>query len=235
MRTVGRLVAWFAVCSSATVGVTAAVRARPIDRPATVAVPAERGPVVELTSPGAPPPRCGRVIVIGDSLTDNASPWLTRGLREAGYTAHVDAQPSREIGGRRPPPYSGTAAARAARATFGEADCWVIALGSNDLLHLNDAATAGALVDTLLAEVSPGARVWWTNVDFHRDPRYRIDFPGRTAIFNAELDARAAAGRLVVIDWYSYAEANLHWFFDPVHVDRAGSIARAAQLVAALG
>jgi len=196
---------------------------------------AQRGAAEQVTAPSPPPPRCARVIVIGDSLMDNAEPWLVKALKAAGYDALVDAQPSREIGWRRNPPYSGVAAARAARATFGEADCWVVALGSNDLAWFGGTPTAaGALIDLMLAEVSPGARVWWVNVDYHRDRRYSIDFPGRTATFNAEIAARAA-GRLTVIDWYSFAEANQHWFFDPVHVNRTGSIARADQTVAALG
>jgi len=193
-------------------------------------------PAEQVTEPAPAPLRCARVVVIGDSLMDNAEPWLVKGLKAGGYDAFVDAQPSREIGLRRAAPYSGVLAARAARASFGEADCWVIALGSNDLLHgAGDPAVAARLVDEQLAELTPEARVWWVNVDYHRDPRYDVDFPGRAAVFNAAVDAAAAAERLTVIDWYSYAEQNLQWFFDPVHVDRDGSIARAGQTIAALG
>jgi hypothetical protein len=112
----------------------------------------------------------------------------------------------------------------------------MIALGSNDLLHgAGEPATAQAMMDEMLAAITPDALVWWVNVDYHRDPRTSFDFPTATLSFNAELDARAAADPdLHVIDWYSYAEANLDWFFDPVHVDRTGSIARAEQAVAAL-
>jgi len=181
------------------------------------------------------PQRCDRVVVIGDSLMDNARPWLVTGLRDAGYTFHIDAQPSREIGNRRHAPYSGVLAARQVRATWGDADCWVIALGSNDLLSQGgEPAVAAALIDELLAELTPGARVWWMNVAYHRDPRYDVDFPRRTAGFNAAAAAAAAEGRVTLIDWYGLAEANPRWFFDPVHVDRTGSIARAALTVAAL-
>ena len=92
-----------------------------------------------------------------------------------------------------------------------------------------------AVLDEMLAVISPGAHVWWVNVDYHRDPRTSFDFVGATAVFNAELDASAASNpQLHIIDWYTYAEGNLQWFFDPVHVDRTGSIARANQIVEAL-
>jgi hypothetical protein len=72
-------------------------------------------------------------------------------------------------------------------------------------------------------------------VDYHHDPRTGYDMVAATGRFNAALDARdAALPRLIVLDWYTLAEANRHWFFDPVHVDRAGSIARAKWTVAAL-
>jgi hypothetical protein len=207
-----------------------------IDGAANVDEPAERGSAFQATDTFPPPPGCSRVVVIGDSLTDNAEPWLREGLRDAGFVHFVDAQPSRRIPARVPAPYSGVRAALAARSSWGEAECWMIALGSNDLFHGGgEPATARALFDEMLGAITPGARVWWVNLDYHRDPRTSFDFPGATLSFNAELDARAAADPMFdVIDWYSYAEANLHWFFDPVHVDRAGSIARAEQAVAAL-
>lgn len=207
-----------------------------LDRAATVDRQAARGTAFQATPTVPPPPGCDRVIVIGDSLMDNAGPWLRAELADAGFEYFVDAQPSRRIPARVAAPYSGVRAALAARAGWGEAGCWVVALGSNDLYWGGgDAATARAMIDEMLAAVTPGARVWWVNVDYHRDPRTSFDFPQASRVFNAELEARAAADpTLSVIDWYAHAEANLHWFFDPVHVDRTGSIARAVQTVAAL-
>jgi hypothetical protein len=122
------------------------------------------------------------------------------------------------------------------RATFGEAECWVVALGSNDLIFGgDDPATATAMIDEMVGAVTPGAAVWWVNVNYHRDPRTNFAFVAATQSFNATLAARAADDpMLTVIDWYTLSEANLGWFFDPVHVDRTGSIARAQQTVAAL-
>ena len=209
-----------------------------IDDAASAVARPERGDQFQtrpVPPPSGPPP-CERVIVVGDSLTDNARWWLNQGLRTTGFTQLVDAHHSRRIPASVRAPYSGVTAALGIRATWGEASCWVVALGSNDLVHgANTPATVNAVLNEMLEVVSPGAHVWWVNVDYHRDPGTSFDFGGATAVFNAELDARATSDpRLHVIDWYTYAEANRHWFFDPVHVNRIGSIARANQIVEAL-
>jgi hypothetical protein len=233
----GRRRRWLAVTVAVIVlpstAVAVAIR---FDRGAIVTEHADRGVAFQATPTLPPPPGCHRVVVVGDSLMDNAEPWLRAGLGTAGFTYFVDAQPSRRIPGTVRAPYSGVRAAAAIRASWGEADCWMIALGSNDLYHgAGQPEVADAMIDEMLGAVTPGAHVWWVNVDYHRDPRTSFDFPAATAVFNARLDLRAAAATdFEVIDWYSYAEANLQWFFDPVHVDRTGSIARAEQAVAAL-
>ncbi len=198
--------------------------------------PSQRGEQVQIRQPPDPPLRCERVIVIGDSLTQNWQWHLDRGLREAGFTAKVDAQHSRRIPASVAAPYSGVRAAWTVRATFGEAECWVVALGSNDLSHgADDPGAAGALITEMLAAVTPGADVWWMNVNYHRQAGWPFNFPGATATFNGVLDARAAADpKLHVIDWYGYSEGNLWWFFDPVHVTETGTIARSRQIVDAL-
>jgi hypothetical protein len=177
------------------------------------------------------------VAVIGDSLMDNARWYLQGELTAAGFDHVIDAQPSRRIPDTVRAPYSGVTAARAVRSTWGEADCWVIALGSNDLIFgAGDPAVAASLIDSMLSSTTPDSRVWWVNLDYHLDPRYAFDFVGATAVFNQRLAARAAIdAELTVIDWYSLAEQHPWWFFDPVHVDAAGSRARAEQVVTALG
>lgn len=207
-----------------------------IERPAEVSEPAARGVAFRATDTLPPPPGCARVVVIGDSLTDNAEPWLRSELESAGYDFFVDAQPSRRIPERVSAPYSGVRAALAARGTFGDADCWMIALGSNDLVFGGgEVSTAHALIDEMLAAVSAGASVWWVNVNYHRDPRTSFDFVAATATFNAVLADRAAHDPdLTVVDWFTLSEAHPEWFFDPVHVDRAAGIVRAEFTVAAL-
>ncbi len=207
-----------------------------IHRGATVSEPADRGVPFQATDTLPPSPGCERVVVIGDSLTDNSAPWIRAELGSAGYEFVVDAQPSRRILERVRAPYSGVRAARAVRATFGEAGCWMVALGSNDLVYGGGArAEANRMIDEMLAAVTPGASVWWVNVNYHRDPRSGFDFVAATSTFNSVVADRAATDPdLHLVDWYSLSEANLDWFFDPVHVDRVGSIVRAEFTVAAL-
>ncbi len=175
---------------------------------------------------------CERVAVIGDSLMDNARWHLRSALDGAGLTSVIDAQPSRRIPESVRAPYSGVIAARQVRATWGEADCWVIALGSNDLIFGGGEATvASALIDSMLATVSPGSTVWWVNLDYHLDPEISFDFVGATTRFNGALLRSEQAGKLTVIDWYSLAEAHLDWFFDPVHVNTGVASQARAKLV----
>jgi hypothetical protein len=203
----------------------------PLELGAQAYTPATRGESFQLRPR---PDACRRVVVIGDSLMDNAAPWLRSELQAAGFVSLVDAQHSRRIPATIRAPYSGVTAARAARATWGEADCWVVALGSNDIIF-GGATIADTLIDEMIRAVTPMSRVWWVNLNYHHDPRAGVNLPLATSVFNAALDRRAATDPLVdVIDWFSYSEANLHWFFDPVHVDRTGSIARAVQTVSAI-
>ncbi len=217
-------------------GIAATAFAGGIQEAAEVSEPAARGVAFRATDTLPPPPGCARVVVIGDSLTDNAEPWLRSELQSAGHDFFVDAQPSRRIPERVSAPYSGVRAALAARATFGDAGCWMIALGSNDLVFGGgDVPAANELIDEMLGAVSPGASVWWVNVNYHRDPRTSFDFVAATATFNAVLVDRAASDPdLHVIDWFTLSEAHPEWFFDPVHVGRSASIVRAEFTVAAL-
>ena len=223
------LVAFAAITSS---GVTALT----IGTAAEVTKSAVRGSQVQVAEAVPAPSGCRRVAVIGDSLSDNSRPWLVSGLSEAGFTAVVDAQPSRRIPSSVRAPYSGVRAATEVRATFGEADCWVVALGSNDLPYGGlDRESITMWFNEMLGAVTPGAHVWWVNLDYHRDPRWAFDFVRSTSVFNTALAERAVEDPdLDLIDWHALAEANVQWFFDPVHVDRTGSIARAHQTVDAL-
>ncbi len=180
---------------------------------------------------------CTRAWVIGDSLTVGSAPTLRSGLDGLELEAAlVDGVINRRIPATAP--VSGVLAARAIRATNGEADCWVIALGTNDISGGVTASRARALVAEMLAEVTPKARVWWVNVDFRPVEGAAVDYAAATQTFNAVLNERAASDpRFEVIDWYTLAESHPEWFLksdgtaDPVHVNSAGYTARAAQVV----
>ena len=165
-------------------------------------------------------------------VEDNARWYLRQALGRNRFDYVIDAQPSRRIPDTVRAPYSGVTAARLVRATWGEADCWVVALGSNDLIF--SGGSPGVAV-SMIAVVTPGSRAWWVNLNYRRDPRYSFDFAGATAVFNEHLLARAAVtARLTVIDWHTLSAQHPGWFFDPVHVDSVGSRSRAEQVVAAL-
>lgn len=180
---------------------------------------------------------CTRVWVIGDSLTVGSAAALRSGLDRLDMEAElVDGANNRRISATAP--ISGVLAARSIRATNGEANCWVIALGTNDISNgVTTTTRARAAVAEMLAEVTPKARVWWVNVDY-RSLDQSTYYPDATRTFNAVLNERAASDlRFAVIDWYTLAESHPEWFLKPdgtvdaVHVNSAGYTARAAQVV----
>jgi lysophospholipase L1-like esterase len=212
-----------------------------------VAVPlAARADISDLGAPGAratePAVRinrlCTRVWVIGDSLTVGSAAALRSGLDGLELDAHlVDGANGRRIPATAS--ISGVLAARSIRASKGEANCWVIALGTNDVNSgVTTTTRARAVVAEMLAEVTPNARVWWVNVDFRSIEGAAVDYPAVTKTFNAVLNERAAADlRFQVIDWYTLAKSHPEWFLkpdgtaDPVHVSSTGYTARAAQVI----
>ena len=114
-----------------------------ISGPVAAISQAVRGEQVQL-APAPTMPACARVAVVGDSLTAASRSSLVSELDRAGIDNVVDGQVSRRIPAAVRDPYSGVSATRRIRATWGEADCWVIGLGSNDLESGDD--------DTILAE-----------------------------------------------------------------------------------
>jgi len=186
-----------------------------------------RGEQVQL-APAPTMPPCSRVAAVGDSLTAASRSSLVSELDRAGLDNIVDGQVSRRIPAAVRDPYSGVSATRRIRATWGEADCWVIGLGSNDLESgADDPIRAARWIDEQMAAVTPGARVWWLNVYYRYEAGNAFDFPSATAVFNGVLAQRAAADPLLeVLDWFSLVEMNPGWLVDGVHVRAEGYLAR---------
>lgn len=167
--------------------------------------------------------------VVGDSLTAGSAGALRVGLAGLQVEYVVDGVISRRV------TPGGVTTARAIRTASGEADCWVIALGSNDIYGNGRSITptsATSVIETMLAVVSPGARVWWVNINV-RDSAVNIVSSG---VFNSSLEDRDRAHTdFSVIDWYTVSHGNPSWFAnDGVHFTSAGYRARAEQILAAI-
>lgn len=194
---------------------------------------AQVGPLATLRSPGAratePAVRlnrlCAKVWMIGDSLTVGSDAAIRKGFDGLPIVYVVDATSGLSVSPQ------DVQKATAIRATYGEADCWVIALGTNDIAGggVTTPTRADKMIDTMLAEVSPKARIFWVNVNL----RSNDATIAATKVVNAALDARAAQNAsFQVIDWYNLSQNNLRWFAaDGVHYSSAGYSARAAQIV----
>ncbi len=180
---------------------------------------------------------CKRVWVVGDSLTVGSDAALRSGLTRLGVDFVVDGVGARRVSvNALPASRSGVLTARSIRAASGEADCWVVALGTNDINSgVTTPTRARATIAEMLAEIPTPARVWWVNVDFRSIEGAALDYPAITQMFNAALSQRDAAdARFRVIDWYTLAQNHPEWFVDAVHVNSVGYTARGALIVDAL-
>ncbi len=180
---------------------------------------------------------CKRVWVVGDSLTVGSDTALRSGLTRLGVDYVVDGVGARRVSvNALPAARSGVLAARSIRATSGEADCWVVALGTNDINSgVTTPTRAQATIAEMLTEIPTPARVWWVNIDFRAIEGAGVDYPAMTQMFNAALAQRDAAdARFRVIDWYTLAQSHPEWFADAVHVTSAGYSARGELIVNSL-
>ncbi len=179
---------------------------------------------------------CRRVWIVGDSLTIGSAAKIRSQLTAIDVENIVDGVNGRRVSATAPGLLSGVIAARTIRATNGEADCWVVALGTNDLSNgVTTSAKSKAAISEMMAEIPTPARVWWVNVDFHAVEGSTVDYPAATQTFNTALAQRDASdARFTVIDWYALAEGHREWFVDAVHVTNAGHSARASLIVDSL-
>lgn len=109
---------------------------------------------------------------------------------------------------------------------------WRLTVSESPTTHTRRPAYAGSVIETMIAEVSPGARVWWVNINV-RDSSTNIVSSG---VMNSSLgDRHLADPDFAVIDWYTVSQSNPTWFAnDNVHYTSAGYRARADQIVEAI-
>lgn len=175
---------------------------------------------------------CRRIAVVGDSLTEGSAAPLRTGLAPYASSLTIDAKRGRRIPGDVQRPYSGVLAVRDIRATTGDADCWIIALGTNDIPWVHypgqygttSTAAATNIISSLMTEINRtrSHRVLWVNVN-------RRDYPTATRTFNAALARRPD---LTVIDFYTRSQLNPAWFAnDGIHLTATGYNQRAALII----
>lgn len=172
-----------------------------------------------------PPPTCTAVAHLGDSTSVMMRQPLRAAYAEQGWTdVVIDAGGGRGVFHKVGADVSGLRAVERIRAT-GFTGCWVVALGINDVLNLDEGdrhtveQTVGALLDAIGA-----APVLWATVHL---PRH--------AATAARLNAAIGAdGRAVVFDWDTVVSADPTLQLpDLVHYTSRGSLTYAAGLAAA--
>ena len=198
-----------------------------IDSPAGAAG-ASLAPAERLRLPG-----CMRVVILGDSLTVGAAKYHRLQLENASLVGTVDGRIGRRVAKTSDPTMSGVLSAARIRRDWGDADCWVVALGTNDYYvgWSDTVAEVTRLIEQQLGAITPDARVWWVNV---RDASSTAALAGSQRFNQALVDRAAVDDRFQVVDWYSLFRANAGWSGDGIHVGTAGSIARAALVARAL-
>ena len=145
----------------------------------------------------------------------------------------VDGRNGRRISATAGEALSGVLSAQRIRRDWGDADCWVVALGTNDYYvgGSRTVAVATDLIEQQLGAITPNARVWWVNV---RDTSSAEALAGSQRFNQALADRTTIDDRFEVVDWYTLFRANPGWSGDGIHVGTTGSVARAALVARAL-
>ena len=171
-----------------------------------------------------------RVSVIGDSLTIGTMPYQSAAFSNAGWghTA-IEAFNSRGIRTKlKKDHYTGLTSVDAIRATSGDSDLWVVALGSNDA-GIYAKAKHAEVIGMMMDKIGSGHTVMWVTV-------YLPKAPPRQNNWNQALatEATERGDEMFVFDWASLAEKNPHWLADDqVHYTNKGYQQRASAIAQA--
>ncbi len=150
--------------------------------------------------------------VIGDSITQEATPVLRALLRSDGFsTVEIDAERSRRIQVGSGTPRAGLLVLQDLLAAGFAPDAWVFALGTNDIGSYATAEDFGELIRSMLLLVPDTTPVVW--VDTHLPDRLE-----NCALFNGELSTLLRARGLSSVA--SWSAANSAPFEDLLRSDR---------------
>jgi len=134
----------------------------------------------------------------------------------------IDGERGRHI--RATPKLSGIMALRALRSRGYQPDCFVIALGTNDVFVSGNAATYRIWIEAMLNEIGDHPVLW---VDIVNGKKVAA-----AATFNSTLrDVAATHPQLVIGEWASFAALHPEWTGrDKIHLKPAGYLGRASWL-----
>ncbi len=185
--------------------------------------------VVEA-APGQTSTRSTRVSMVGDSLTFGSAYYQANAFTDVGWAGSViDAYGSRGIRTKIPADkHNGLRAVDSIRATAGDSNLWIVALGTNDS-GIYSASHYPDLLNMMMDQIGDACRVMWVNI-------YLPALPKRQRAWNAALDDAAAAhnDRVFVHDWASIVADHDEWMFtDGIHNTAIGYQRRADSVAAA--
>ncbi len=173
------------------------------------------------------------VVVIGDSITAASADAIRYVLTASGVTdITIDGVASRriEVGNGSTEPLSGVRTLTTLVADGAAPDVWVIALGTNDLTSYSGAEAYAALVDEVIALISPSTTLVWIDA-------YLPQHLEQSEVFNEVLRTQLGErGNAAVGSWFAVAAQPDTDLLrnDQIHPNNAGRIAFATVIANAL-
>jgi LysM repeat protein len=179
-------------------------------------------PLPAPTPPATPAPTgsCSSVRMVGDSMGVSIASTISSELAARNIPFH-----SKNVSATGTPAM--TAFVGQVRSAHGDAPCWVVVSGSNDMYFTARSTTAGPeRVAQMINAINANGvrhRIFWVNT---------LSWNSTTGM--ARINAAIAASGVEVVDWHAAALPNRWWFTDHVHTGATGNRARANLVVAAV-
>ena len=171
-----------------------------------------------------------RLLMVGDSLTVGSKPYQASAFTDVAWAdVAIDAHGSRGIKTKlSEDPHTGLTAVDALRNAHGDADLWVVALGTNDAGQYS-VERYPELISMMLDRIGPEHLTMWVNV--YMPSRARSQTAWNSAL-NEVAEQRPA--ELVIYDWATYAASHDGWLSsDSIHYTGTGYRQRSAAVAAA--
>ncbi|MEL6892340.1 MAG: GDSL-type esterase/lipase family protein [Actinomycetota bacterium] len=160
-----------------------------------------------------------RVVMIGDSITVGATPYLLDGFEAIGLPVEIGAKQGKRIDVNSNGNPGGTQIAQEFADGVGAGDdvLWVVALGTNDIGQYDDQADVETEIRELLAFVPDDAPLVWINTWFR-------DRPEATVMVNGAIESvLRGRGGATIADWATVAPGDGVLRDDGVHPNDDGA------------